>query len=97
MQLCDDPGTPPDAKMIIMDKNLKEIPKGGPEARTLAFEYKVKYDCNDYGYGTRTGYAAVPAEPLECVYVDPADLNKGVAWNGTVPTCKGKLQYVSSW
>ena len=54
----------------------------------------VTFDCNNYGYGNRTGYAPDVNLPIQCELVDPTDASQGVQWNSTdLPTCIGMFYF----
>ncbi len=67
---------------------------GGPGDGSFSLTNMVTFDCNNYGYGNRTGYAPDVDIPILCELVDPTDASQGVQWNSTdLPTCIGRNYY----
>ncbi len=65
---------------------------GGPGDGSFSLTNMVTFDCNNYGYGNRTGYAPDVDIPIQCELVDPTDASQGVQWNSTdLPTCIGMI------
>ena len=83
--LCRDPGRVADAEHVILDSLGNVAPD-----QSYQLTYQVEYNC------TRPGYGPNVTEPLQCVYVDPSDVDMGTRWEGVRPTCVGKCRTIYS-